>query len=173
MDSLKCVGLQFSMFFDSYPEIRMQSNVIEKELKQIFSDGLITLPDQGPAAPNEIPRILGSSHDGVYQLSISNVNSSFSKVKFSSNEQIETVLEDFKLKLDSVYAVLINTLPNQKLTFCGLTIFINVSDKNDVNQFMLKRFFNEKPLSQIAKGLEIYDVGTKYTFTSKWIGDHI
>ena len=165
MENLKCVGLQFNMFFDPYSEIRTKSNAIEEILKETFSDGLVTLPNPGPAAPNEIPRVLGNSHDGMYQIAISNVNASFSKVKFTPEEKIEIILKDFKMKLDSVYDAIINVLPDKKLTICGITLFINVTDKANVNDFMLKRFINKEPLDQMSKGLEIYDIGTKYTFT--------
>lgn len=163
--NLKCAGLQFSMFFDPNPDIRMRSNELEKVLKPIFSDGLITLPNPGPTAPNEIPRILGNSNDGVYQLLISNVNASFSKVKFVSEESIENIFADFRYKLDSIYEAIIDVLPVDRFIYCGITVFLNVPDVKDANEFMLERFINKEPLDKISKDSTIYDIGTKYTFT--------
>lgn len=165
MENLKCVGLQFNMFFDPYSEIRTQSNELEKDLKELFSDGFITLPNPGPTAPNEIPRILGNSHDTMYQLAISNVNASISKVKFGPDENIETVFDDFKLKTDAVFDAVMKILPVKKLTFCGITVSINISNLIDANEIMLKKFLNREPLSKLSSGLDIYDIGTKYTFT--------
>ncbi|MBQ3112920.1 MAG: hypothetical protein IJC05_00950 [Phascolarctobacterium sp.] len=155
---LKCTGIQFNMYYEPVTNIRDRAIELESKFKDMFPSGFTVFPDMGPMAPLDAPRIMGTSVDGSCGLALAITRANITRFRVADAYDAQRSLELFKENIWRLYDAITGITSNNKVLFCGITMYFEVLIENGATDLLKEKFI------RLSTEKEVYDLETKFTF---------